>query len=69
MDMVVVISQRPGFLADCAQAKSATANRQQPIVIQIRVLCMEPPENDAGVEAAQAYTLSQRAVSWKEKSQ
>jgi hypothetical protein len=36
--IVLVISQRPGFLVDCAQANTTTANKQHPNVIQTRVL-------------------------------
>jgi hypothetical protein len=32
--MLLVISQRPGFLVDWAQAEIVTKKRQQPIVIQ-----------------------------------
>src|ERR1039458_1696782 len=38
--MLLVISQRPGFLSDCAKAAIATANRQQPTTVQTRLLCM-----------------------------
>jgi hypothetical protein len=41
--MIEVISQRPGFLVVCAQAMTATAKRQQPNVIQTRVLRMISP--------------------------
>jgi glycogen debranching enzyme len=41
--LVVVISHRPGFLTACAPAKSVIANRQQPMVIKTRVLCMISP--------------------------
>jgi hypothetical protein len=42
--MVLVISHRPGFLLVCAQAATAMERRQQPIVIQTRVLRMIPPD-------------------------
>jgi hypothetical protein len=41
--MLLVISQRPGFLTACAKATIAKANRQQLKVIQIEVLRIFPP--------------------------
>jgi hypothetical protein len=42
--MVEVISHRPGFLLlVCAQAMTAKAKKQQPSVIQTRVLRMISP--------------------------
>jgi hypothetical protein len=41
--MVEVVSHRPGFLVDCAEALTARANRQQPNVIKVRVERIIPP--------------------------
>jgi len=67
--MLLVISHRPGFLVDCAQANRAKAKRQQPIVIQSRVLCIKPPWGSRRLLAARAFTLAQRTICGKEKSQ
>src|ERR1035441_9431665 len=67
--MLVVISHRPGFLVLCAPAKSVIVNRQQPMVIKTRVLCMNSPVRTRQLVAAQVFTLSQRASGRKVKSQ
>jgi hypothetical protein len=42
--MVVVISQRPGFLLACAEALRDMKKRQNPIASRTRVLFMIPPD-------------------------
>jgi hypothetical protein len=49
--MLLVISQRPGFLTACAKATIATANRQQLKVIQTAVLRMIPPDELRGADS------------------
>jgi hypothetical protein len=58
--MVEVTSQRPGFLVDCAQAKTANASKQQVNVIQTRVLRMIPPNWSRRLRAAPSNFTSLR---------
>jgi hypothetical protein len=65
--MVVVTSNKPGFLVPCPQAQLAIAKKQQTKVTQTRLLRIFPPDRFAQALARAIITLLQGRWRGKEK--